>query len=176
MKIKDFAEVRGVEVNTIHQYMLRHGVEFEGHTRKEGKTIILDDVAVEMLAKVYPLPKPIEVIEDKESRLALLAAQQRIIELQQQFQQTAIALEARENKIALLEDRSKDKDADLERQRKELDELRAKLEAEQAARLASETALAAEKAEKEVVKTMGFWSFRKWRKSKGKEARNEEDN
>ena len=169
MKIKDFAEVRGVEVNTIHQYMLRHGAEFEGHTRKEGKTINLDDAAVEMLAKVYPLPKPIEVVEDKESRLALIAAQQTIIQLQQKYQETAIALEARENKVALLEDRSKEKDTEMERQRQELEQLRAKLEAEQEARKASEIALAVERTEKENVKSMGFFAFRKWKKRKEKE-------
>ena len=166
MKIKDFAEPRNVEVNTIHQYMSRHADDFKGHTRKEGKTTILDDEAVRMLSEVYPLPRPIEVIEDTESRVALIAAQQTIIQLQQKYQEAAIALEARENKVALLEDRSKEKDAEVERQRQELEQLRAKLEAEQEARKASEIALAVERTEKENVKSMGFFAFRKWKKAK----------
>jgi len=39
--------------------------------------MLLDDVAVELLEEVYPLPKPIEVVEDTESRAKLIEALER---------------------------------------------------------------------------------------------------
>lgn len=172
----DFAEARGEKPNTIRVY-IRRKPEFDKHISFEGKKMMLDEEAVRMLEQVYKLPKPIEVVEDTESRKALIIMQQKYIELQNEMQKTTLALEERSNQVALLELREKDKEDEVDRQREELKELRArmeaeqkefreKLEAEQKARMESETKLAAETAEKQAIKSMGFFSFRRWKKGK----------
>lgn len=49
----------------------------------DSKQKVLDDMAVELLDKKYPLPKLIQIIEDTDSRNKLLEAQREIIKIQQ---------------------------------------------------------------------------------------------
>lgn len=62
MKVTDFLKGREVERQAVTRYINRHEEIFKGHTEKVGKEIELDSVAVEELEKVYPLPKPVTLI------------------------------------------------------------------------------------------------------------------
>lgn len=62
MTITEFARSRNEQAQTISIYMKRHAAEFEGHTRKKGKSVELDEKAIEILDKVYPVPKPVQII------------------------------------------------------------------------------------------------------------------
>lgn len=61
MTITEFAKSRNQQPQTISRYISRHE-EFEGHTKKVGKNVELDDIAIAYLDEVYPLPKPVHVI------------------------------------------------------------------------------------------------------------------
>ena len=106
MTITEFAESRQVQPQAISRYIGRHPEKFNGHTEKKGKTVELDDIAVELLEKKYPLPAPVQIIEDTESRQKLIKAQELIIQLQGKLMdaQSQIA-EAEATKI-LLEDKN----------------------------------------------------------------------
>lgn len=85
MNIKEFATMRNVEAQTITRYIKRHEVEFKGHTKKVGKNTILDEAAIQLLDKKYPLPKPIEVVEDVESLKKVNKLQEEVIMLQREL-------------------------------------------------------------------------------------------
>lgn len=67
LKLSSFAEERNIDKDTISQYIRRHPEMFDGHTKIEGKIMYLDDAAVGLLEEKYPLPKPIQIIEDVET-------------------------------------------------------------------------------------------------------------
>ncbi|PHU34084.1 hypothetical protein [Pseudobutyrivibrio ruminis] len=106
MTITEFAESRQVQPQAISRYIGRHPEKFNGHTEKKGKTVELDDIALELLEKKYPMPAPVQIIEDTESRQKLIKAQELIIQLQDKLMdaQSQIA-EAEATKI-LLEDKN----------------------------------------------------------------------
>ena len=56
-----------------------------------------------MLCKKYPLPQPVNVIEDTESRKKLIVAQEMIIKLQQELSEARIKIESVKYKEYLLE-------------------------------------------------------------------------
>ena len=104
MNIADFASQHNVQRDAVAQYIRRHPELFRGHTSTQGRKMILDEVAVELLHEKYPL-RPVEVVEDvatlrelAEAHKALAAAHAKIAELQGH----AAALEATK---LLLEDR-----------------------------------------------------------------------
>ena len=112
MKVADFALQHNVEKNAVFQYIRRHADEFEGHTGIENKSMVIDDVAVELLSKKYPMP--VEVVQDTEAREELRIAMERIDILQQRidiYQQQIIELlqktTAVDTQQFLLEDRNK---------------------------------------------------------------------
>ncbi len=113
MKIQDFVKGRNVSYDTVRQYINRNPQLFDGHTGAR-RHIVLDDVAVGLLDAKYPLPKPVEIIEDAETRRQLIEAQQLIIRLQQQLVEAA-------PKIALAEQNQRFLD-DMQLQNKELQE------------------------------------------------------
>ena len=109
-----FAESRGERGDTVRKYISRHKEMFEGHIDSTGKHMLLDDVAVELLEEVYPLPKPIEVVEDTESRAKLIEALERlekakdlIAELSNQCNQLKIEKMELETSQMLLEEKNK---------------------------------------------------------------------
>lgn len=67
----------------------------------DGKQKVLDDIAVELLDKKYPLSKPIQIIEDTESRNKLLEAQRTIIKMQQ----VIIEMSAEKERLAIQAER-----------------------------------------------------------------------
>lgn len=106
MTITEFARSRNVQAQTISIYIKRHEKLFKGHTSKAGKTIELDEVALEILDEKYPLPKPVEIIEDTESREKLIKAQELIIQLQDKLNQAQSKIAQAEATQLLLEDRT----------------------------------------------------------------------
>ena len=123
MKLADFAAQRNVSKDTITAYIRRNPKKFSGHVTVNNRRITIDDEALDILEKKYPLPQPIQIIEDVESRAKLIQAQQLIIQLQQKIQdQTLIVAQAETMKI-LLEDKEKqleDKGKQLEDKEKQL--------------------------------------------------------
>ena len=67
----------------------------------DSKQKVLDDMAVELLDKKYPLHKPIQIIEDTESRNKLLEAQRTIIKMQQ----VIIEMSAEKERLAIQAER-----------------------------------------------------------------------
>lgn len=123
MLLTEFAEGRNEKPDTIRKYISRHKKEFEGHTELSGTKMEIDVVAMEILDKVYPLPKPIEIIEDTESRRKLVQAQELIIQMQQQMMDMQEKVAIAEATRALLED----KERQLEDVQKEKAELKAEI-------------------------------------------------
>ena len=105
MKLTEFAKERNVPRDTITQYIRRNPDLFEGHTKVDGKWLIIDDVAEEHLNEKYPLPQMVQIVEDTESRQKLLKAQEAIIQLQGKLQETATQLAQAEATKLLLEDK-----------------------------------------------------------------------
>lgn len=105
--ITRFARSRGVEPQTVSRYIARHAGEFEGLTRKVGKEVLLSETAMDLLDEVYPQPRPVEVIEDTESRRKLLQMQELVIQLQGKIVEQTQALAAAETSRLLLEDRER---------------------------------------------------------------------
>ena len=91
----------------------------------DSKQKVFDDIAVELLDKKYPLPKPIQIIEDTDSRNKLLEAQRTIIKMQQVIiemsaEKEMLAIQA--ERVRLVETAEKEKadkigklEADIER-------------------------------------------------------------
>lgn len=105
MTITEFAESRGIQSQVISIYIRRHFEEFKGHTQKHGKSVELDDKAIELLEAKYKLPQPIQVIEDTESRQKLIKAQEAIIQLQGKLQEASKQIAQAETMQLLLEDK-----------------------------------------------------------------------
>ena len=115
MIISEFADSRDVQSQVISRYIRRHFDEFQGHTKKNGKSVELDDTAIKLLEKKYALPKPVEVVVDKESQEKLLKAQELIIGLQQQLLEANNKLLEADREKYLLEDRERALNDELER-------------------------------------------------------------
>ena len=89
MRIVDFAKARNLENQAVTRYINRHREIFDGHISKEGRQIVLDEIALSVLEEKYPLPKPVQVLEDTAARKQLIEAQEMIIKLQQQLVEAA---------------------------------------------------------------------------------------
>ena len=83
MKIQEFAELRNLKVNTVHAYLNKHKEILEDCFR-DGKYLCIneDSKGFELLCKKYPLPQPVNVIEDIESRKKLIVAQEMMIKIE----------------------------------------------------------------------------------------------
>lgn len=106
ISLSSFAKSREVSADTVATYIRRHKETFKGMTERQGNKMFLDDRAVELLEEVYPLPKPIEIIEDTESRQKLIMAQEYIIQLQAKMTEQATLLAKAESTQALLESKT----------------------------------------------------------------------
>ena len=77
-------------------------------TEEEKNAVIdTDSEGYRLLEKQYPLPKPIEIIEDKESRAKLIKAQEYIIQLQDKLNQAQSKIAQAEAMQLLLDDKQK---------------------------------------------------------------------
>lgn len=107
LKISKFIEFRNVEYDTIRRYISRNPEIFKGHTGRPGR-IELDDYAVEQLEKKYPLPHPVQVVEDTSARKKLSDMQEKLIFVMEQNQkliQENAELRMIQNNQTLLEDK-----------------------------------------------------------------------
>lgn len=133
--LTNFAESRNEKPDTIRKYISRHKEDFDGHCSFCGTKMEIDDDAVAMLDLVYPLPKPIEIIEDTESRKELIKAQKLIIQLQQKISEQSLALAQAEATKMLLEDKEeqlKEKKDELEEKKNDLLQARQEIAFERA--------------------------------------------
>lgn len=124
MKLQDFAKERQVKSEAVAQYIRRHKDEYDGHTRRIDNALELDEVAVELLNKKYPLPQPIEVIIDHESRDKLIKAQDVIISLQQQIMLQTERLSEIELEHARAQLQLEDKEGKIKELQAEIERLR----------------------------------------------------
>lgn len=137
--IAEFAQQRGLETDTVATYVRRHE-SIQNDTFKKGRLLALDTDSdgYKELDKQYPLPHPVQVIEDTESRQKLIKAQEAIIQLQGKLQEataqlaqaeaTKLLLEDKQEQLAKTEQRLQESE-DHERQaRSELKELNSKLQ------------------------------------------------
>ena len=109
MTLKEFAESRGVEYNTVMQWLYRRP-DLRKQMPKDGKSYILDPESgvYEVLDKQYPFPRPIQIVQDEEARAELAAAQKKIQELQDRLLQVAPQLARLETIDLLLEQREQE--------------------------------------------------------------------
>lgn len=126
MILIEFAKSRNEKPDTIRKYINRHPEQFAGHISKSGNKMELDSVAQELLEEVYPLPRPVEVIVDTESREELIRMQKLLIQAQQEMMRMQTLVAQAEAQKILLED----KESQLNDAREEIKELRAELDAE----------------------------------------------
>lgn len=151
MNITEFASARNEQSQTISIFIKRHPEQFEGHTRKVGKTVELDEVALEILEKQYPLPRPVQLLNgvDPEEHKAVVdklsSAQEYIIKLHETVEQLKDKVNENEKLIAqaeaqkiLLEDKNSQleaareegekKDTEIDEQKKKIEEQNRQLE------------------------------------------------
>ena len=62
MNLSQFAEGHGIKINALSNYISRHP-EIQEHIKKEGKNTELLPEAVRLLEAVYPIPKPVQVVQ-----------------------------------------------------------------------------------------------------------------
>lgn len=138
MTLKEFAESRNVEYNTLMQWLFRRP-DLREQMQKEGKSYILDPESnvYEILDRKYPFPRPVQIVQDEEARAELAAAQKKIQELQERLIQIAPQLTRLESMDLLLEQREQE----LEKAKKDAEEKTAETEAQ---KLRAERAEAAE--------------------------------
>ncbi len=136
MNISEFARSRGEEPQTVRHYINDHP-EIKKHTRKNGKSVELDDEAIELLDKVYPLPRPVQMLNgvDPEEHKAVMdklaSAQEHIIKLQDKMMEDQKLIAQAEAQQLLLEDKNSQLEAarsEVEIKDTEIKDLRAELE------------------------------------------------
>jgi len=109
--LSEFVRGRDVRINAVSNYISRNPELFEGHIRREGKNTILDDEAVSILEKKYPMPKPVILVEgvpEEEHREVLgklSKAQELIISLQNQLTDQKLLNAEHEYNMKLLEEK-----------------------------------------------------------------------
>ena len=98
IRIKDFAETHNRDPKAVSRWMKMHNIPYD---RNKG----LSEAQIALLEKQYPLPKPIEVIVDTESREQLLKTQEQLIHTQQALLEAQKRLLEAEAQKILLEDK-----------------------------------------------------------------------
>jgi DNA repair exonuclease SbcCD ATPase subunit len=98
--VKEFAKQRNIDPDTVTAWIRRHP-EVDKDLIRHGKNILIPpySTALEALEKKYPLPQPIQIIEDTESQKQLIKSQQENIELHKQIED--LLKEANKNAKAL---------------------------------------------------------------------------
>lgn len=123
LKISDFAKSRNVNYDTVRRYIKRNPDIFKDHIGK-ANNIELDDEALKILDEKYPLPSPVEVIQDTERVNHLM---ERLADLQEKliFALEQNALLQQENaELRLIQYKQELLEDDLHGKEKELSYLR----------------------------------------------------
>lgn len=152
MTIKEFCSGRGIESQAVRKYIERHP-ELAKHTGKKGREIVLKPECIRELEKVYPLPRPVEVVADVETMQQLLKAKDAIIILQQKLQDA-------EKAAALAEERQlriEDKERQLRAAELQLEEKEKQLQEISGAKEAAEQKAAELDAELERIRNRNLW-------------------
>lgn len=103
MKLVDFCSSRNIQTQTVGKYIERHPEIFTGHISKDGKLIVLDEIAEKILAEKYQA-KPIPISEEETRLLKKIEDSQNfIIHLQQEIIQKDKILLETQNNLAVLE-------------------------------------------------------------------------
>ncbi len=116
LKTSDFLNGRDVERQALTRYINRHPELFENHTKKMGKEIELDDEAVAILDKIYPLIQPVELINGVPQEVhikiqnELIQAQKDNAELMKALLQAHEQLSVANTEKLLLEEKTKQYD------------------------------------------------------------------
>lgn len=143
MNISEFARSRGIEPQTVRHYVNDHE-DIKKHTKKVGKMVELSDEAIELLDKIYPLPKPIQIMtgvdpdEHKrvQTELEIIrkkydATLEKITVLQDKMMEDQKLIAQAEAQKILLEDKNSQLEAarsEVENKDTEIKDLRAELE------------------------------------------------
>jgi len=143
LNISEFARSRGEEPQTVRHYINSHP-DIKKHTRKNGKETELTDEAIELLDKVYPLPRPVQLVNgvDPEEHKAVLdklaSTQEYVIKLQNKMMEDQKLLAQAEAQKQLLEDKEaqlnaakvegEKKDTEIDDLKKANEDLRVELE------------------------------------------------
>lgn len=125
--IAEFARERNVDRVAVNAWIRNHP-NIDKVCQKKGKEKIIDTLLDEYkeLEKQYPLPKPVEVIEDTESRKKLIQAQELIIQMKDKLLDAQNKIAAAEATKLLLED----KEIQLSKAEKQIEKQEATLERE----------------------------------------------
>lgn len=137
--ISEFAKERNVDRVAVNAWIRNHP-EVDKACQKQGKEKIINTLTDEYkaLEKQYPLPKPVEVIEDTESRKKLIQAQELIIQMQDKLldaqqkiaaaEATKLLLEDKEQQLGKAEQQIDKQQKAIEQEREANDKLRQELE------------------------------------------------
>lgn len=166
MYLTDFAEQRGQKPDTVAKYIRDHAAEFEGHTSMDGKQKVLDEVAVELLGKKYPLPQQTviyqneEYIRELEKTLAKAALDcKKYLEELREADELKYKIGTVKTQMALLEADIKRKDELLDKANQELQEEKAQHAATQQQLSSVESELTSAKQEIERLKNRSIFDF-----------------
>lgn len=100
MTITDFLEGRNADAQAIRRYIQRHPDDFKGHINMKGREKDLDETAVAILEKKYPLQVMIiNGVSHEEYEQVL----KKLTEVQNQLMNTQKALQEKEKDFLLLE-------------------------------------------------------------------------
>ena len=115
MNVKEFAKIHNQQLVTVSTYIKRHKELFEGHIKKIGSNIDLDDDAIKILEVKYPLPEPIVLTPLDETHKKYIESleqinylQNTIINLQNKLQETnsiKLLFEKQENELEKLKEK-----------------------------------------------------------------------
>lgn len=110
MNIKEFADTHDQQIGTVVMYIRRHKDLFNDHIEKVGNNTELDDEAIRLLELQYPLPKPIQVVENTETQQKYINALEHINYLQNEMLNIQKELNKYQSLKFLLDKKEKDFD------------------------------------------------------------------
>ena len=115
MNIKEFANTHNQQTSTVSMYIRRHKELFEGHIKKVGVNLYLDDHAINLLEEQYSTQKPIVLDDLDETQKKYIRAleqnnhlHQQIVQLQTQLQESnsiKLLFEKQENELEKLKEK-----------------------------------------------------------------------
>ena len=140
VSISDFAASRQQDRGTVAAWIRKHPEVDEGCTMVgKDKCIDINSAAYRMLDKQYPLPLPVEVVVDHESRDKLLEAQDKLLQAQELITELYKQIGEKDKLIAqnesvqlLLEDKTKQLEEEEEAHRKDVEKADEKAEEDKA--------------------------------------------
>ena len=163
MYLAEFAEQRGVKPNTVAVFINRHP-EIAALTSMEGKAMVLSEEAVELLDKQYPVPTPVQIIENREridelQRELLIMTRQNNEYLKElrKADEFRYRLEASRTQISMLESSVADRDEWLHEAEEQLSEEKAAHQTTADELKTAQQELEAAKKEIERLKNRSLW-------------------